>query len=578
MMSGQKDEPRETSPLSGNPKGFRKLVRCLVIDGFCDEAKKLLALAIPVFLSQLTVFLMFFVSSIFCGHLGKIELDSVSLAVTVITVTGISVSFGMTSACDTLMSQTYGSKNLKRVGTILQRGILIVLLCCFLCWAIFINTEQILLLCKQHKDVARLTQKYIMIFFPALPAVFLLQLQAKYLQNQNIMWPQVFTGILVNIINAVANAILMYGLKMGVEGSAWANTISQWAMALSLFIYIIVKKLHVKTWGGWSKDCLQEWGQFMSLAIPSVLMVCVEWWSFEIGGFLAGLISVVELGGQAAMMELVTVSVMLPIGLGTAASVRIGNALGAGEAEQAKKTSKVVLCFGVLSGLMAGCCLAVLKNLIGYVFTTDRDVVVLISHIMIVFAPFHLCDATNITSGGVLRGMGRQRIGAITNVIGYYVIGLPLGISLMFLVKLGVIGFWTGMLCPVVLQTCIYVPYILRMDWNKACEEARYRAGVETKKTQERRNEDGSCVSNEYGESKEVDTENRNAVVLRSIVSAESGKAEVMSEDNIPLEASNVIGEVLSTNQLIIRRGLALFVCVSIFIIAIVLNFIATNR
>ncbi|XP_069613243.1 multidrug and toxin extrusion protein 2-like isoform X2 [Ranitomeya imitator] len=396
MMAREKDEPCETSPLSGNPKGFKKLLHYLTIDGFCKEAKDMLALAIPVFLSQLMVFLLIIVSSIFCGHLGKIELDSVTLAVAIINVTGVSVGFGMIAACDTLMSQTYGSKNLKRVGTILQRGILILLLCCFPCWAILINTEQILLLCKQNPHVARLTQKYVMIFLPALPAIFLQMLQAKYLQIQNIIWPQVFTGILVNVINAVVNAILMYGLKMGIEGSAWANTISQWAMAISLFIYIFVKNLHVKTWGGWSKDCLQEWGPFMNLAMPSMLMLCIEWWSFEIGGVLAGLISVVQLGGQAAMMQLVTVAVMFPVGLSVAASVRVGNALGAGKVEQAKKSSKVVICLGVLSGLTTGCTFVALKNVIGYVFTTDRDILILISQVMLIFTPFHICDATNV--------------------------------------------------------------------------------------------------------------------------------------------------------------------------------------
>ncbi|XP_077152254.1 multidrug and toxin extrusion protein 2-like isoform X4 [Ranitomeya variabilis] len=396
MMAREKDEPRETSPLSGNPKGFKKLLHYLTIDGFCNEAKDMLALAIPVFLSQLMVFLLTIVSSIFCGHLGKIELDSVTLAVAIINVTGVSVGFGMIAACDTLMSQTYGSKNLKRVGTILQRGILILLLCCFPCWAILINTEQILLLCKQNPHVARLTQKYVLIFLPALPAVFLQMLQAKYLQNQNIIWPQVFTGLLVNVINAVVNAILMYGLKMGIEGSAWANTISQWAMAISLFIYIFVKKLHVQTWGGWSKDCLQEWGPFMNLAMPSMLMLCIEWWSFEIGGVLAGLISVVQLGGQAAMMQLVTVAVMFPVGLSVAASVRVGNALGAGKVEQAKKSSKVVICLGGLSGLTTGCTFVALKNVIGYVFTTERDILILISQVMLIFTPFHICDATNV--------------------------------------------------------------------------------------------------------------------------------------------------------------------------------------
>ncbi|XP_075706518.1 multidrug and toxin extrusion protein 2-like [Rhinoderma darwinii] len=489
---------------------------------------------------------------------------------------GVSLGFGMTSACDTLISQTFGSENMKRVGTILQRGILILLLCCFPCWAIFINTEQLLLLFKQHPEVARLTQKYVAIFSIALPAVFLHQLQAKYLQNQNIMWPQVFTGILVTVINTVINAILMYGLKMGIEGSAWATTISHWAMAISLFTYINVKKLHVPTWGGWSIDCLQEWGPFMNLAIPSMLMICIKWWSLEIGGFLAGIIGVIQLGGQAIMMELVTVASMFPIGLSAAASVRIGNALGAGKAEQAKKSSKIVLIFGVLSGLIVGCSLAALKNVIGYVFTTDRDILILVSQIMLIFAPIHLCDATNISCAGILRGLGKQKIGAITNFIGYYVIGLPLGISLMFLVKLGIIGLWTGLICPVVLQTCIYVPYIFRVDWNLMCEEARVRAGVETKKIQESVNSDAAFGSNENGESKDGDIENRHAAI--SINSGETNKPEIVSEDDPPLEASNVVGEILSTKQLIIRRGLALFLCITTLLIGVAVYLTATNK
>ncbi|XP_040278220.1 multidrug and toxin extrusion protein 2-like [Bufo bufo] len=527
------------------------------------------------FLSQLMGFLLAFVSSAFCGHLGKIELDSVTLAVAIINMTGLSVALGMTGACDTLVSQTYGSKNLKRVGTILQRGILISMLCCFPCWAIFINTEQILLLCKQRPDIARLTQKYVMIFLPALPANFLMQLQTKYLQNQNIMWPQVFIGILVNVINAVANAILIYVLKMGVEGSACVNTISQWAMALSLFIYIIVKKLYenLQTLSGWSRDCLQEWGPYMSLALPSMLMICIEWSSLEIGGFLAGLISVAELGCQAAMMELVVVSIMLSVGLSAAASVRVGNGLGAGKAEEAKKSSKVVLCMGVLFGIIVGGSLAALKDVIGYIFTTDRDILSLVSRIMLIFAPFHLCDAINTSSGGVLRGFGKQKIGAITNVIGFLIIGLPLGISLMFLVKLGIIGLWIGLLCPMVLQSCIYLPYILRTDWNRACEEAKSRAGVGPKKVQKNCNSYTGFGSIENGELKDADTENRGAIVLCNIASAEKE-----SEDNLPLDASNVVGEILTVKQLIIRRGLAVFLCVAILLIGIVINVFASHR
>ncbi|KAE8624966.1 hypothetical protein XENTR_v10006109 [Xenopus tropicalis] len=439
-----------------------------------QEVKDLCVIAGPVFLSQIMVFMVNVVSSIFCGHLGKIELDSVTLAVAVINVTGVSVGSGLSSACDTLISQTFGGRNLKRVGTILQRAILIVLLFCFPCWAIFINTEQILLLCKQNPDVARFTQMYVTIFMPALPVVFLYQLQTRYLQNQGIIWPQVITGVSVNLINAAVNAIFLYGLNLGVAGSAWANTLSQFAMCLFLFLYIRFKKLYVETWSGWSWDCLQEWGSYIRLAIPSMLMVCIEWWSFEIGGFLAGLISVTELGAQAIMLELATIAYIIPLGFSVAASVRVGNALGAGDTEKAKASCNIAILCTVFFSVLTSSLLVVLKDVVAYIFTPDREIVALVSRLLLIFGPFHLCDAMACTCGGVLRGTGKQKIGAILNAIGYYLFGFPIGISLMFAAKLGVMGLWSGMLICVFLQASFFLTFNLRLNWSKVCEEVHF--------------------------------------------------------------------------------------------------------
>ncbi|XP_069828598.1 multidrug and toxin extrusion protein 2-like isoform X2 [Dendropsophus ebraccatus] len=504
----------------------------------------------------------------------------------VINVTGISVGSGLASTCDTLMSQTYGGKNLKRVGTILQRGIVILFLCCFPCWAIFINTEQVLLLCRQDPDVARLTQTYVMIFVPALPAVFLYQLQTRYLQNQGIIWPQVITGVAVNFINAAVNAILMYGLKLGVVGSAWANTMSQFAMSGLLFIYIIWKKLHHLTWGGWSRDCLQEWGPFIRLAVPSMLMVCIEWWSFEIGGFLAGLISVVELGAQAIMLELMTAAYMIPVGFSVAASVRIGNALGAGDVEQAKTSCKASLLCIVFCAVLTGSLLAGLKDVVAYVFTTDREIISLVSRLMLIFAPFHLCDATAGTCAGILRGSGKQKIGAITNAIGFYVLGLPIGISLMFAAKLGVVGLWCGMIFSVFLQASFFVVYVLRMNWDKAMQEAQMRAGVKKEvptisevdisTTGFGVDTNGDIHSFDIGYSPVEQGVITGAAVLPDAPFSENYSEYLVLEED-PSKACNVVGGVLSTKQLILRRGLVVCLAVMVLVAGVIVKVFIGN-
>ncbi|XP_063151988.1 multidrug and toxin extrusion protein 1 isoform X2 [Candoia aspera] len=559
------EEPARSSPLLWPSRCARSLRRLLPV-GAWQEARELIKIGAPVFTAQLLGFLISVVSSVFCGHLGKVELDSVTLAVSVINVIGISVGTGLASVCDTLMSQTYGSKNVKRVGTILQRGILILLLFCFPCWAIFINTERILLLFRQDPEVARLTHIYVMIFIPALPAAFIYQLETRYLQSQAILLPQVVTGVVVNVLNVIMNTTFLYTFKLGVVGSAWANTLSQNMQALLLFLYVWWKNIHKETWGGWTLDCLQEWGPFIRLALPSMFMICIEWWTFEFGSFLAGLISTVELGAQSIIYELATIAYLLPQGMSVASSVRVGNALGAGDADQAKRSCVMaLLCTGVFAVVFAGLLVAV-KDVVAYIFTDDKEIAALVSKVMLIFSPFHLLDATAATCGGVLRGAGKQKIGAIANAVGYYVIGLPIGISLMFVYKLGVMGLWTGLIVCISLQATSFLVIILWMDWKKAAEEAQIRAGLT-----------GRLGSpDDAADYLAMEFEVPNGDALGSLVHRGEGMGEqqiVPCEGVPPFLISPTLGP-LSCKELLLWRGLALLSAVAILTAGVLIHFL----
>uniref|UniRef100_A0A671WRP8 Multidrug and toxin extrusion protein n=1 Tax=Sparus aurata TaxID=8175 RepID=A0A671WRP8_SPAAU len=439
-----------------------KNIKLGVPAAYKNETVQFLKLAGPVFISQLMSFLIGFVSMVFCGHLGKTELAGVALAIAVINVTGISIGCGLASACDTLISQTYGSGNLKRVGVILQRGVLILLLACFPCWAILINTQPILLAVRQSPEVARLSQLYVKIFMPALPAAFMYQLQGRYLQNQGIMWPQVISGAVGNILNGIINYIFLKVLDLGVAGSAAANSISQYSLAAFLFMYICCRGLHKATWDGWSRECLQEWGPFLKLAIPSMLMHCLEWWLYEIAAFLAGIISEVELGAQSVVYQLAAIAYMYPMGFSVAASVRVGNALGSGNTDQAKLSSKVSLicaCMNKTCGV-------------------EKYIIQRVADVMKMYGFVHVAESFAGVIGGIVRGAGKQMVGAVVNLVGFYVIGLPIGVSLMFPVKMGIVGLWTGLLVSVLTQCIFFAPFLWKLNWKKATEEALVRAGV----------------------------------------------------------------------------------------------------
>nr|XP_037843145.1 multidrug and toxin extrusion protein 1 isoform X3 [Chlorocebus sabaeus] len=605
------EDPEEPAPVRRGPEATLELrgSRCLRLSAFREELRALLVLAGPAFLVQLMVFLISFISSVFCGHLGKLELDAVTLAIAVINVTGVSVGFGLSSACDTLISQTYGSQNLKHVGVILQRSTLILLLCCFPCWALFLNTQHILLLFRQDPEVSKLTQTYVTIFIPALPATFLYTLQVKYLLNQEgeewalqlvlvftrglflahrgkhcqgwrvrLLWEEDL-GLLRTVREGMSLPSSPSGAGRGAgrylpltgtvlsRGSALANLISQYTLALLLFFYILGKKLHQATWGGWSLECLQDWASFLRLAIPSMLMLCMEWWAYEVGSFLSGILGMVELGAQSIVYELAIVVYMVPAGFSVAASVRVGNALGAGDMEQARKSSTVSLLITVLFAVAFSVLLLSCKDFVGYIFTTDRDIINLVAQVVPIYAVSHLFEALACTSGGVLRGSGNQKVGAIVNTVGYYVVGLPIGITLMFATKLGVMGLWSGIIICTVFQAVCFLGFIIQLNWKKACQQAQVHANL---KADVARSGNSALPQDPFHPGC---PENHEGILMNDVGKTGETQLDQQMRQEEPLPEHPQDSAKLSRTQLVLRRGLLLLGAFLILLVGILVRF-----
>uniref|UniRef100_A0A3P9BK56 Multidrug and toxin extrusion protein n=1 Tax=Maylandia zebra TaxID=106582 RepID=A0A3P9BK56_9CICH len=459
------------TPVSSDKLFCCRGVRNKVPLTYREELYHILRMTGPLLLSRILNYMLPFVVTMFCGRLGNDVMAGYGLASATINVSTAATGTGLALACDTLVSQTFGGKNLLRVGVILQRGIIILLLFCLPCWGLLINAEAILLCLGQDREVARIAQLYITAFLPAVPAMFLHQLQVSYLQNQGIILPQMYTAALANIANVVTNYIFLYWLDLGVGGSAAAHTLAWIYICAFLFVYIWWKKLHISTWGGWSAESLQEWGSYMKLAIPSTLMTCFEWWVYEFGGFFAGMLGEDELAAQHAVIMVAFITYMFPLGIQAAACARVGNALGAGDTDRAILSAKMSLALAGYFAVVEGLFLGATKTIIGFIFTSDEKIVALVSQLMNAYCFLQFFDGLCVCTG-IFLGTGKQKIPAAANLIGYYCIGLSLSITLMFVVKLGVLGFWLGLLICVILQSTFYIIVIFKLNWKRMTDES----------------------------------------------------------------------------------------------------------
>uniref|UniRef100_A0A3P9AHB2 Multidrug and toxin extrusion protein n=1 Tax=Esox lucius TaxID=8010 RepID=A0A3P9AHB2_ESOLU len=553
----------EESMVTGiSSKLFRSVCVCHWIPlAYREELYHVLKLTGPLLTSRILNFLLPFVITIFCGHLGNAELAGYALGSAVINVTTTSTGYGLALACDTLVSQTFGSSNLRHVGVILQRGVLILLLFCLPCWGILINTHTLLLVMHQEEEVA----------------MFLHQLQTAYLQNQGIILPQMYTAAVANIINLALNYFLLFSLKMGVTGSAIANSLAQMTLCVLLYGYIRWKGLHKNTWAGWTTECLQDWGSYMQLAVPSTLMVCFEWWVWEIGGFLAGMLGEVDLAAQHVLLEIGAITYMFPLGVHAAACVRVGNALGAGNTSQALLTCKVALLLSGGLALLQGIAIGCSRNSLGLIFTKDQDIVDNVSLNLGLYTFTQFFDALLCVCSGIIVGAGKQKIAALSNLVSYYCIGLPVGIALMFAAKLRVLGLWLGICICVVLQTGFFITLIFKLNWQRITEEAQKRAGKSGHVSiVSAKPHIGQPVTDvlppESTDMAQTDIDKSKLSGYIPVSTQTGGGGEVQGEQHEPVAPGNQSLAPLSSSQLVLRRGSTLLAVVLLLAIGVAVH------
>ncbi|KAF8407731.1 hypothetical protein HHK36_006866 [Tetracentron sinense] len=442
-----------------------------------EEVKKQLWLAGPLISVSLLQYCLQMISVMFVGHLGELALSGASMATSFASVTGFSLLKGMASALDTLCGQSYGAKQYHMLGIHMQRAMFVLLLACIPLAFIWANTGPILMAVGQDPDISAEAGVYARFMIPSIFAYALLQCHVGFLQTQNIVFPMMLTSGITTLLHILICWILVFKSGLGNRGAAVANSISYWINVLLLAFYVKFSPTCTKTWTGFSKEALHDVLNFIRLAIPSAVMVCLEMWSFEMMVLLSGLLPNPKLETSVLSISLNSTAVvwMIPFGLSSTVSTRVSNELGAGHPKTARLAVCVVLFMAITEGILVGLTMILVRNFWGYAYSNEEEVVNYVAMMMPVLALSIFLDGIQCVLSGTARGCGWQKIGAFVNLGAYYLVGIPSAILLAFVFHFGGRGLWWGIICALIVQGLSFIIITLRTNWEQEAKKATDR-------------------------------------------------------------------------------------------------------
>ena len=462
-----------------------------VIGGRNDAAEsdvvlqRILQITWPILVDRLTSVLVGLVSIVLVGQSGSAaELAAIGLGNVLVNMTALSVIQGLSGAMDTLASQAFGSGEREMVGVYAQRCLLILLLFVVVpAIPVWVFADHILIALHQEAETARLVRQFALVRIPGLVMQVLATVLQKFLNNQGITKPNLW-GTLAALPTSLAGSFVLIPW-LGFVGAPITNTLVDAARLGALVVALICQVEARQCWGGWSRRCWAGWAGFLALGIPSMVVNCVDWWSGDIANFLYGVQSSNMMAAATIVANTFGVQYSFGASLQTGVSTVVGNALGKGQPAVARRATAIGLLMSVLSQALIAPLYWFLRRPLARLFTTDEGVIALAEGLtpwVIVFCSF---DSTQITMVGALTAAGMQKYAAPLQMVGFWLVGLPLAALLAFshIVDSSYVeryGVAIGMSCGI---GCIWLGFLALLfcmvDFNRAAVDAGARLAAE---------------------------------------------------------------------------------------------------
>ena len=444
--------------------------------GLRREIGPMLNLAVPVVVAEMSWVTMGTVDILMVRALGPSAIGAVgvgSMLFLALAVFGIGVLLGL----DTVIAQSFGAGQRDECHRWFVHGVVMSVILTIpltlVAWVAIARLD----LWGFDLTVLNLTEPYLRIVTWSVWPLLLYTAFRRYLQAMGVVKPTMFILLMANLVNVLANWMLIHGNlgapALGVDGAGWATFISRSYLALGL--------LSVVVW----RDARTDYGlrrvswviersrlrQLLWLGLPAAMQVTLEVGVFSAASALAGRLAPVALAAHQITLNMASFTFMVPLGLASAAAVRVGHAVGRQDTYGANQAGWTAVMLGVFCMACASAIFLLIPSRLMGLFTVDLTVVDLGVTLLFVAAIFQIFDGLQGVLTGALRGLGDTRTPMFLNLAGHWAFGLPLGYTICFVLGYGVVGLWIGLSAGL-----IVVSLLLLMVWGRRMTQLRENA------------------------------------------------------------------------------------------------------
>jgi MATE family multidrug resistance protein len=428
------------------------------------EARATLTLALPIIGTQLAAMAIHTTDVWLLSHYNAEALAAAALGVAIFSFLWM-LGLGLAMATPALAAQARGRdpNDIEGVRHAVHDGLIATGVVSVICTGLLLVTEPFLRLIGQPEELIGLAAPFMQaVSGMFLPAIWFMVLRGFVAALERPRSALVLT-LLAVVLNAAVNAVLIFGFwivpEMGVVGAGLGSSAVN-LVVLLLFFWYIARDPQFGSYRlsrGWWRTTSKRMATFLRIGAPISLALSAEIGLFSAAALLMGRLGTVEVAGHQVALQWAALAFMVPMGLGQAATVRVGLATGAGDIAGAARAGWIAIAMGIS---FMGCMALVFQfagaHLIA-VFLRDSaaPVYALALTYLGMAALFQLVDGAQGVANGALRGLKDTAIPMVMTLIGYWLIGFPVAIWFGFFTPMRGVGVWAGLVVGLAVVACM---------------------------------------------------------------------------------------------------------------------------